>query len=151
MSVVSKILGSAKDFNFSRADEDVILLTSEERASAHFVAKSAGGRKIKLSLPRGTELNDGDVIAFDNKTPVVIRSASDELYVILPKDSMMWGVAGFHLGNLHRPVRFTDKGMITLKDIKVAEVLLTSKISFSEINGPFEGLRFGSYSDHSHD
>ena len=45
MSVVSKILGSAKDFNFSRADEDVILLTSEERASAHFVAKSAGEEK----------------------------------------------------------------------------------------------------------
>ena len=150
MSVITSIICKDKDLDDQFVQEDVVLLTSEERISAHFLAKSIGGRKLKLSLPRGTELNDGDVIAIDNKVPVVIRSAKEMLFVIKPKNSMMWGVAGFHLGNLHRPVRFKDDYMLTPKDIKVADILRKAKIPFFEKNAPFEGLRYGSYSNHSH-
>ena len=63
---------------------DEMTLTSEERASAHFSALSRDGRQVRVSLPRGSELQDGDVLVRDGDVAVVVRAAKEELLWLTP-------------------------------------------------------------------
>ena len=105
---------------------------------------------MRISLPRGTEINDGDVLALDGTTAVVARAAPEALYVVRPEDAYTWGVAGYQLGNLHRPVRFTDEGMLTPADPMVADLLTRLGIAFEEQTIPFVGRRYGAHGAHHH-
>ena len=79
MAVVTAVLGTVEALRDRIESEDPVLLNSEERASAHLVGRSEGGRAVRISLPRGTEINDGDVLAFDGTTAVVARAAPEAL------------------------------------------------------------------------
>ncbi len=148
MPIITSVLGTVSDMPRTGGEEDSILLTSEERASAHMVAITAGGRRVKISLPRGSELNDGDVLAIYGDVMIVVRAAPEKLFAVAPESALMWGVAAFHLGNLHRPVRFRDDAMLTPADLRVADVLRGSGVVFDEIDAPFVGIRYGSYAGH---
>ena len=130
MAVVTAVLGTVETLRDRITAEDPILLTSEERASAHMAGRSRSGRRVRISLPRGSELNDGDVLALDGGTALVVYAAPEALYLVSPGDARDWGVAGYQLGNLHRPVRFTDEGMLTPVDPMVAALLGRLGIAF---------------------
>lgn len=151
MSVITDILGTIADLEGRYRDEDPLYLTSEERASPHMVGHTEGGRKLRISLPRGEELNDGDVLALDGDAAVVVRAAPEELYVVRPKDVVSWGVVGFQLGNLHRPVRFTEDAMLTPADPMVADMLDRTGVAYEKRTMPFVGKRYGSHVGHHHE
>ena len=87
MAVVTAVLGTVESLHGRFESEDPVLLNSEERASAHLVGRSEGGRDVRISLPRGTEINDGDVLSLDGATAVVARAAPEALYVVSPDDA----------------------------------------------------------------
>lgn len=151
MPVITAVVGTIAEMAAPSGGEDALRLTSEERASAHMAAVTEGGRAVKLSLPRGSELSDGDVLAVDGDKMIVVRAANERLFSIAPGSALLWGVAAFHLGNLHRPVRFGDNAMLTPADAKVADVLRGSGITFNTCDAPFVGVRYGSYAGHDHD
>ena len=156
MAIVSAVLGTVDSLRERIENEDALLLNSEERAGAHLVGRSEGGRAVRISLPRGTEINDGDVLALDGTTAVVARAAPEALYLVRPGDAQGWGVAGYQLGNLHRPVRFSDEGMLTPADPMVADLLGRLGIAYEERTMPFVGRRYGAHGarhrhDHDHD
>ena len=151
MPVITAVMGTVSEMAATAGGEDAIFLTSEERASAHMAALTEGGRAVKISLPRGTELNDGDVLSVEGDTMIVARAASERLFVVAPGTAREWGVAAFHLGNLHRPVRFRDDAMLTPADTRVADVLRASGITFETCDAPFVGVRYGAYAGHDHD
>ena len=150
MAVVTAVLGTVDSLRDRIENEDPVLLNSEERASAHLVGRSEGGRAVRISLPRGSEINDGDVLALEGATAVVARAAPEALYVVSPGDAYTWGVAGYQLGNLHRPVRFTEEGMLTPADPMVADLLKRLDIAFEERTIPFVGRRYGAHGAHHH-
>ena len=150
MAVVTAVLGTVETLRDRIESEDPVLLNSEERASAHLVGHSVGGRAVRISLPRGTEINDGDVLALDGTTAVVARAAPEALYLVRPGRAYDWGVAGYQLGNLHRPVRFTEDGMLTPADPMVADLLTRLGIAFEERTIPFVGRRYGAHGAHHH-
>ena len=156
MTIVTAVLGTVETLRERIESEDAFLLNSEERASAHLAGHSEGGRSVRISLPRGTEINDGDVLALDGTTAVVARAAPEALYVVRPDEAYDWGVAGYQLGNLHRPVRFSDEGMLTPADPMVADLLARLGIAYEERTMPFVGRRYGAHGahhrhDHDHD
>ena len=150
MAIVTAVLGTVDSLRERIESEDALLLNSEERAGAHLVGRSEGGRAVRISLPRGTEINDGDVLALDGTTAVVARAAPEALYVVRPGDALNWGVAGYQLGNLHRPVRFSDEGMLTPADPMVADLLGRLGIAYEERTMPFVGRRYGAHGAHHH-
>lgn len=152
MAVVTAVLGTVESLRDRITAEDPLLLTSEERASAHMAGCSRSGRRVRISLPRGSELNDGDVLALEGGTALVVRAAPEALYLVSPGDARDWGVAGYQLGNLHRPVRFTDEGMLTPVDPMVAALLGRLGIAFEARTMPFVGRRYGAHgTPHRHD
>ena len=150
MTIVTAVLGTVESLCGRFESEDPVLLSSEERASAHLAVRSEGGRGVRISLPRGTEINDGDVLALDGTTAVVAGASPKALYVVNPGDAFTWGVAGYQLGNLHRPVRFSDDGMLTPADPMVADLLARLGIAFEERTMPFVGRRYGAHGAHHH-
>jgi urease accessory protein len=103
-------------------------------------------------MPRGTELNDGDVLALVDDVAIVVTAAPEDLFVVTPKDALEWGVGGYQLGNLHRPVRFTREMMLTPADPMVGDVLDNLGIPYDRRMTPFVGFRYGSHtSHHQHD
>jgi len=152
MCVITKVLGTLKGLGAQIRDHDPLLLTSEERASPHMVGHTERGRDLRISLPRGTELNDGDVLALDGGTAIVVQAAPEELFAISPETAYHWGVAGYQLGNLHRPVRFTDDAMLTPADAMVADLLARLDIAYEKKTMPFVGKRYGSHTGgHRHE
>lgn len=130
---------------------DEITLTSEERASAHFSALTRDGRPVRVSLPRGVELQDGDVLLREGKLAIVVRAADEELLWLRPcGNALAWSAACFQLGNLHRPARFTNDGVLTPRDVMALQVLRGFDISIEEVCRPFVGRRFGAAGAHHH-
>ena len=150
MSVITGVLGTITKYKDRVREQDPLLLNSEERASPHMLGHTEGGRDIRISMPRGTELNDGDVLALDCDVAIVVQAAPEELFVVNPGDAFTWGVAGYQLGNLHRPVRFTGNAMLTPADPMVADMLDRLGIAFERKKMPFVGKRYGSHTGSHH-
>ena len=151
MSVITSVLGTISDFKSRALVKDPLLLNSEERASPHMVGTTEGGRSLRISMERGTELNDGDVLKIEDNVAIIVKAAVEELFVIKPKSEISGSIAGYQLGNLHRPVRFSDDSILTPADAMVADVLNRLGIKFDRQTIPFIGQRYGSHiGDHHH-
>ena len=157
MEVIAKILGTLADLQSQYAETDVVVLTGEERLSPHGILQSAGGRSLRVSLPRGTELLDGDVLAIADGVAIAVKAAPEQVLVIVPGDALTWGIVGFQLGNLHRPVRFTETALLTPADTMIAEMLKRLQVPYEQRLIPFVGKQYtfqssqSSSHEHRHD
>jgi urease accessory protein len=156
MSIITAVIGHRHDID-PKYGLEPLLLTSEERASAHFVAKTVSGRSVRVSLPRGTDLQDGDVLAIEGDWAVVVTAAEEDLLLIQPgNDAIHWWAACYQLGNLHRPARFLDDGILTPDDPMAMQILAGLGVKVERVRRPFVGRRFGSaqglhHHGHAHD
>ena len=152
MQVVTEILGRLDDAKRPYKEIDEIFLSSEQRSSPHMVCYSSGGRTVKVSLARGTELNEGDILGNDDGIAIVVSCAREDLFVITPRGAPVdWSAIGYQLGNLHRPVRFAEDALLTPKDAMVADLLDRMGVCYSEEKRSFIGKRYGSFTGHHHD
>lgn len=150
MAVITEILGRG-DLATAGYGIDPLVLSSEERASGHFTAETAAGRVVRVSLPRGTELQDGDVLLKEGQWAVVVRAAEEDLLLISPRgDALEWSAAGYQLGNLHRPARFLPDGILTPYDPMAAQMLSSLAVNVERVRRPFVGRRFGAAGAHHH-
>lgn len=130
---------------------DMLKLTSEERACAHLTASTTGGRRVRLSLPRGIELQDGDVLYQDQALTIIVRATAEDLLLLRPGgDPVEWHAACYQLGNLHRPARFVESGVLTPRDPLVMQFLAGLNVSVTPVTQPFTGRRFGAAGAHHH-
>lgn len=151
MNVVTEIVGTLSTLQRPIKQTDPLILTSEERLSPHMLGRTVGDRALRISLPRSVELLDGDVLAIEGDVAIVVEAAPEDLLIISPDNQLTWGVVGFQLGNLHRPVRFTETSILTPADPVVAEMLERIGIAFEQRMTPFIGQRYGSQaSSHAH-
>lgn len=150
MAVITSIVGRG-ELATAGYGIDPLILSSEERASGHFTAETAAGRVVRVSLPRGTELQDGDVLLKEGQWAVVVRAAEEDLLLIRPKgDSLEWSAACYQLGNLHRPARFLPDGILTPYDPMAAQMLSGLAVVVERVKRPFLGRRFGAAGAHHH-
>src|SRR5260370_3114200 len=92
---------------------DELKLTTEERERAHLRARSRGNRELIISLPRGVELHDGDVVYIEDGVAVVVVAAPEDVLEVSPRTPREWALAAYQLGNLHRPARFLPDAILT--------------------------------------
>jgi urease accessory protein len=150
MAVITSIVGRG-DLATAGYGIDPLVLSSEERASGHFTAETAAGRIVRVSLPRGTELQDGDVLLKDGQWAIVVRAAEEDLLLLRPGDDpLQWSAACYQLGNLHRPARFLPDGILTPYDPMAVQVLSGLAVVVERVKRPFLGRRFGAAGAHHH-
>lgn len=150
MGVVTSVSGSIETLGKGIAI-DMLPLTSAQRASPHFSAVTTNGKPVRVSLPRGSELQDGDVLEVVDGVAVVVLAAAEDLLLLKPgEDALMWSVACYQLGNLHRPARFLDDGILTPYDPMALSVLTGYGANIERVTRPFVGRRFGAVQSHHH-
>jgi urease accessory protein len=86
-----------------------LALTAEERIRSRHRFESEDGKVVFLRLPRGTVLQDGDILLDDSGDNLIRIVAKSEavLTAIANNDSDLLRAA-YHLGNRHVPVEITS-------------------------------------------
>ncbi len=139
--VVAAVLGKVDQLDRLVEAVDELELTAAERERAHLRARSRGNRELIISLPRGEELHDGDVVIVEDGVAVVVVAAPEDLLEVNPRTTREWALAAYQLGNLHRPVRFLEDAMLTPYDRSSAEALRSLGVAMRRAKCGFAGER----------
>ncbi|MDB9535221.1 urease accessory protein UreE [Dolichospermum planctonicum CS-1226] len=124
-------------------------LTAEERTRSRYKFILADGQEIILRLPRGTILNDGDILIDENHSIYMKIIAKPEPVLTAYAEITLLLRAAYHLGNRHVPVEITPT-YLRLSPDPVLQAMLTQL--GLEIKGeivPFQP-ELGAYGNHSH-
>jgi urease accessory protein len=80
----------------------ILSLTASERTRSRHIFSTDDGITVALQLPRGTTLQDGDLLASETGETIVRVSAKPEPVVtVTSEDSLTLLRAAYHLGNRH--------------------------------------------------
>ena len=135
------------------ADCNLNLVFDLDRDAAQKRADESGARAIG-ELEEMLASVEIDLVVIGTPTPshpdLVVQAAAEELFIVCPNDALSWGVAGYQLGNLHRPVRFGEGAMLTPADAMVADMLGRLDIPYERKTMPFVGKRYGSHTGGHH-
>ena len=80
----------------------ILSLTAEERTRSRHLFGTDDGIAVALQLPRGTTLQDGDLLAAEHGETLVRVSAKPEpVITVTSPDALTLLRAAYHLGNRH--------------------------------------------------
>ena len=128
---------------------DTITLGWEDRLKGRGRRRSDRGVEFGTTLPRGTVLRGGDALFVEAlRLLVVIIERPEPVLVITPLNATEWGLFGYHIGNSHQPVMFSDREIICLDNLGMRQVLDQYRIPFWEEMRPFTPV--GQSADHRH-
>lgn len=99
-------------------------LTAEERTRTRYRFETPEGQGLYLRLPRGTILNDGDLLQSETGEVVVQIAAKPEpVLTVTSRHPLNLLRAAYHLGNRHIPLEVTPH-YLRLSPDSVLEVML---------------------------
>jgi urease accessory protein len=148
--VVGTVLGNVAELDQEIETVDELELTAEERERAHLRARSKGSRELIISLPRGEELHDGDVVYVEGGVAVAVVAAPEDVLEVHPRTTREWALAAYQLGNLHRPARFLPDAILTPYDRSSEEALRALGVPARHTRCGFVGERCGALMYHHH-
>lgn len=146
--ILDKILGNIKDMEDIHFHVERIYLESDELLKRVLRVTSDHGHEYGISLPKGSEMRDGDILFNDGHNMVVISVKEDDVIVITPRDINEMGEVAHNLGNKHLPVQIEDGKIIIQYDYLVEKFLQDLQVNFERKNMKLkQAFR---HVDHSH-
>lgn len=146
--ILDKILGNIKDMEDIHCHVERIYLESDELLKRVLRVISDHGHEYGISLPKGSEMRDGDILFNDGHNMVVISVKEDDVIVITPRDINEMGEVAHNLGNKHLPVQIEDGKIIIQYDYLVEKFLQDLQVNFERKNMKLkQAFR---HVDHSH-
>ena len=125
-----------------------IYLESDELLKRVLRVTSDHGHEYGISLPKGSEMKDGDILFNDGHNIIVISVKEDDVIVITPRDINEMGEIAHNLGNKHLPVQIEDGKIIIQYDYLIEKFLQDLKVNFERKNMKLkQAFR---HVDHSH-
>ncbi|GAA3508856.1 urease accessory protein UreE [Dietzia aurantiaca] len=104
------ILGIASDPGYATREVDTVSIPWGDARKHRQLLTTATGRDVALALPRGTFLSEGDVVADDGTTIVVVTRPPEDAVVVDFADNTGTDavrralILGYVLGNQHAPL-----------------------------------------------
>ncbi len=92
--------------------------------------RTRGGQDVRLLLPLGMQLRDGDVIS-DGAREVAVAVRPCDVLLLHPPDAKTALLAALGLGNLHAAVQLDGEQLITLPDGPVEELLNSLGVAYA--------------------
>lgn len=149
--LVTKVEKPAPDSAGPRAMMDRLELDSDQRSSPHFSIRTELGVKLQVSLDRGAEIEDRDVLVSEDGYAVSVVAAEEDLLVIQPGENAQdWAAICYQLGNLHRPLRVVGNEILTPRDAQAEAFLIKLGATFRRESRPFTGRKLGAVARHHH-
>jgi urease accessory protein len=134
---------------------DTLALTAEERTRSRYRFMTTAGVTAYLRLPRGTVLQDGDLlrqVPEDHQREQVVRVMAKPEPVITATtlDMRLLLRAAYHLGNRHVPLEVTPDWLRLAPDPVLETMLRQLGLSVRSELAPFKP-EAGAYGHHGHD
>ncbi|MFM7408278.1 MAG: urease accessory protein UreE [Cuspidothrix sp.] len=124
-------------------------LTAQDRTRSRHKFTLADGKDVFLRLPRGTVLNDGDILTDENENIYMKIIAKPEPVLTVLAEIPLLLRAAYHLGNRHVPVEITSTYLRLSPDAVLAAMLTQLGLEIKEEVVPFQP-ELGAYGNHSH-
>lgn len=125
-----------------------LALTAEERIRSRHRLTTVEGEVVYLHLPRGTVLQDGDLLQDEGGTTLVrVRAKLEPTITVTTTNSLELLKAAYHLGNRHVPVEISEHYLRLAPDPVLQKML--EQLNFEVIFGlqPFYPEQ-GAYKHH---
>lgn len=136
-----------------RADADASIsftlsLTAEERTRTRHRFETPEGQALYLRLPRGTVLQDGDLLQSEEGEVVVrIVAKAEPVLTVTAQTSVALLKASYHLGNRHVPLEITPNYLRLTPDPVLRTMLEHLGVEVREEVVPFQP-ESGAYGHH---
>ncbi len=125
-----------------------LALTAEERTRSRHRWETEDGKVLFLRLPRGTLLQDGDILQDETHSCLVRITAKPELVLTVSAPTpILLMRAAYHLGNRHVPVEITSTYLRLLPDSVLRTMLEQLGLEITEEIVPFQP-ELGAYGHH---
>ena len=153
---MKRIVGIGERTNASRATAG-LTLSFDRRRRSRFRARLDGGEEIAVVLPRGTVLEDGDVLVLEDDRLVRVNAASEVLSRAAAEDPLLLARAAYHLGNRHVPVQVGAGFLAYQHDHVLDDMVRGLGLVVAAVEAPFEpesgayGHGHGHGGRHSHE
>lgn len=82
-----------------------IVITRLESERARMRKSTDRGTDVALTLPPGSRLKHGDVVALSDRMMTVIEIEQEKVGVVRVGDARIAALVGHAIGNLHRPIK----------------------------------------------
>ncbi|MEQ9548466.1 MAG: urease accessory protein UreE [Coleofasciculus sp. G3-WIS-01] len=126
-----------------------LFLTAEERTRTRYRFETPEGQSLYLRLPRGTILNDGDLLQSQTGEVVVKIAAKPEpVLTITSSNPLSLLRAAYHLGNRHVPLELTPHYLRLSPDPVLQAMLNQLGVEVKPEIVPFQP-EIGAYHHHS--
>jgi urease accessory protein len=131
------------------------------RQAGEFEAADEGGRVLKVCLPEGPALREGDVLVAEDGSLIRVRAAAEAVMEVRPcpdhgspRDLPR---AAYQLGQRHVPVAVHGDRLTLRADAELAALLRAQHLEVTDAHGPFEpetawrsGRDHGHHAHHAH-
>jgi urease accessory protein len=125
-----------------------LALTAEERTRSRYRWETEDGKVLFLRLPRGTILQDGDILQDDTKRENVrITAKAESVLTVFSPTPLLLMRGAYHLGNRHVPVEITSSYLRLLPDPVLRTMLEQLGLEVIEETLPFQP-ELGAYGHH---
>lgn len=118
-----QILGNLHDGTFAGVPTDWLDLTWHDCHRRVLRKTTRNGTSVRLLVPLGRILNDGDVVHQDLHITLAVRRLPATVLIATPAHASALAELCVELGNLHVPVQVDQDQIITLPDGPVEAVL----------------------------
>ncbi len=128
-----------------------LALTAEQRTQSQQSINLSEGQRWYLRLPRGTVLNEGDLLQSDPPEKVIqILAKPEPVMTITAANSLDLMRAAYHLGNRHVSLEITLEYLRLSPDSVLKSMLIKLGLEVTEEVAPFYPER-GAYQHHDSD
>lgn len=124
-------------------------LAAEERTRSRHRFETSEGQVVYLHLPRGTVLQDGDLLQTDNGLVVQVLAKPEPVLTVTAASPLQLLQAAYHLGNRHVPLEITATYLRLSPDSVLQDLLRHRGLTVIEEIQPFQP-EMGAYGGHQH-
>ncbi len=124
-------------------------LSAEERTRSRHRFLTADEQPVMLQLPRGTVLQDGDLLRSEEGLLVQVAAKPEPVLTVTADSPLALLQAAYHLGNRHVPLEITATYLRLSPDPVLQNLLHHRGLTVTESVQPFHP-EAGAYTSHAH-
>jgi urease accessory protein len=136
-----------------------LCLTADERTRSRFRYDLPDGTIVHLQLPRGTVLQDGDLLRSAGGEHLRITAKPEAVLTVTADTPLALLLATYHLANRHVPLEVTDRYLRLTPDTVLQAMLqaqpqvqvIAEVAPFCPQAGAYQGHSHAPHDHHNHD
>ena len=133
----------------ARSARDRVVLEAGERNRRRIVLTGERGAELLLDFAKPVALRDGDGLALDDGTLVLVAGAPEALVEISTASALDTVRLAWHLGNRHTEVQIADGRLRIRRDHVLEDMLRGLGAQLAPLSAPFDPEPSGSGQGHA--